>query len=173
MVLKLASYTLPAVTSSEVTVMHGHVRKMRRIGASYKNDEQASVEGMPLYMLIMVVVVVISIGILVGILGGFQGQNIGTVTTDPDVIALDDDDGWTLFNVTVRDTDGRPIEGATVYVEGEGVATAAKTDDDGRATFRVSPDLGAKNVGELAIRVKHDGLFGEQIRSTNVLLVND
>jgi hypothetical protein len=173
MVLKLASYTLPVVTSSEVTVMHGHVRKMRRKGANYRNDEQASVEGMPLYMLIMVVVVVISIGILVGILGGFQGQNIGTVTTDPDVISLDGGDGWTLFNVTVRDTDGRPIEGATVYVEGEGVATAAKTDDDGRATFRVFPDLGTKNVGELAIRVKHDGLFGEQIRSTNVLLVND
>ncbi len=144
---------------------------MRRIGASYRKDERASVEGMPLYMLIMVVVVVISIGILVGILGGFQGQHIGAVTADPDVIEVSGEDAWTRLNVTVKDTDGRPIEGATVYVEGEGVVTAAKTGEDGRASFRVSPDLGTKAVGELSVRVSYDGLFGEQTRSASVLLV--
>ncbi len=151
--------------------MRGHIRKMRKIGAGITNDESASVEGMPLYMLIMVVVVVASIGILVGIMSGFQGQNLGSVTTDPDVIHIENGDGWTEFNVTVEDTEGRPIEGATVYVEGEGVSTAAKTDENGRAAFRVSPDLGNAAVGELSIRVIYDGLFGDQTRSSSVLLV--
>ena len=128
-------------------------------------------EGMPLYMLIMVVVVVASIGILMGLLGGFSGQNLGEVRADPDVIEVAGDDGWTEFDVVVKDTDGRPIEGAIVHVDGEGVATAAKTRGDGRAHFRISPDLGQKAVGELSIRVTFDGLFGEQVRGTSVLLV--
>ena len=151
--------------------MHGHVRNMEMIGASIRKDNMASVEGMPLYMLIMVVVVVISIGILVGVLGTFQGQSIGSVTADPDVIEIDGGENLTEFNVTVKDTDGRPIEGATVYVEGEGVTTAMKTGEDGTAWFKVSPDLGNKAVGELSIRVTFDGPLSEQTRSTNVLLV--
>ena len=151
--------------------MHGHIRKMKKNGAGIRNDENASVEGMPLYMLIMVVVVVASIGILVGIMGGFQGQNLGSVSTDPDVIHIAEGDGWTEFNVTVEDTDGKAIEGATVFVEGEGVSTAAKTNENGRATFRVAPDLGNKAVGELSIRVSYDGIFGDQVRSSSVLLV--
>ncbi len=51
--------------------------------ASIRNDERASVEGMPLYMLIMVVVVVISIGILTGIMGGFKGQTLAAVEETP------------------------------------------------------------------------------------------
>jgi hypothetical protein len=135
------------------------------------NDERASVEGMPLYMLIMVVIVVVSIGILMGILGGFQGQNIGDVTVDPDSHELPGGGGEVAFNVTVKDTDGKGIEGATVYISGEGVSTASKTGDDGRATFIIDTDLGNKAVGELSIKVTHEGLFGEQTRTTSVLLV--
>jgi hypothetical protein len=79
MVLKFASYTQAVVSSSEVCVMRGHNRKIRKSSVSIKNDEDGSVEGMPLYMMIMVVVVVVSIGILVGIMGGFKGQNLGTL----------------------------------------------------------------------------------------------
>jgi hypothetical protein len=171
MVLKFASYTQAVVTSSEVCVMRGHNRKIRKSSVSIKNDEDGSVEGMPLYMMIMVVVVVVSIGILVGIMGGFKGQNLGTVTADPDVIEITDGDDWTQFSITVKDTEGRPIDGATVYIEGEGIATAAKTDGDGRATFRVAPNLGTDAVGELSVRVNYDGIFGEQTRSTSVLLI--
>ena len=149
--------------------MCGHIRK---IGASIRNDERASVEGMPLYMLIMVVVVVAALGIMTGLMGAFSGQNIGEVTADPDVIEIAGGEGTTTFTITVKDTEGRPIEGATVYVEGEGVTTAAKTGSDGSATFSVNPDLGAKTVGELSIRVDHEGSFGGQTRGTSILLVS-
>jgi hypothetical protein len=149
--------------------MCGHIRK---IGAGIRNDDDGSVEGMPLYMLIMVVVVVAALGIMTGLMGAFSGQNLGEVTTDPDVIEIDGGQGQTDFTVTVKDTEGRPIEGATVYVEGEGVNTAAKTGDDGTATFSVSPDLGTKVVGELSIRVDHEGAFGGQTRGTSILLVS-
>ncbi len=157
--------------SSEVCVMRGHIRKMRYIGASYRNDEKGSIEGMPLYMLIMVVVVVAAIGIMTSMMGAFTGQNLGDVAADPDVIHISGGEGSTDFTVTVKDTEGKPIKGATVYVEGEGVATAAKTHEDGTATFTVSFDLGTKAVGELSIRVTHDGAFGGQTKSTSVLLV--
>lgn len=173
MVLALASYTLSGVTSSEVCVMRGHVRKMRRIGASVRNDQEASVEGMPLYMLIMVIVVVAAIGIMTSLMGAFTGQSLGEVSADPDVIHVAGGDGTTEFTVTVKDTEGRPIEGAKVFVEGEGVATAAKTSSEGTASFSVDIDLGTKAVGELSIRVSHDGTFGDQVKSTSVLLVKD
>ncbi len=149
--------------------MCGHIRK---IGASMRNDGGASVEGMPLYMLIMVVVVVAALGIMTGLMGTFSGQNIGEVTADPDVIKIAGGEGPTTFTITVKDTEGRPIEGATVYVEGEGVATAAKTGTDGTAIFSVTPDLGSKTVGELSIRVDHEGAFGGQTRGTSILLVS-
>ena len=151
--------------------MHGHIRNMRRIGASYRNDKNASIEGMPLYMLIMVVIVVAAIGIMTSMMGAFTGQSLGNVSTDPDVIQISGGEGLTDFTVTVKDTEGKPIEGATVYVDGAGVATAAKTREDGTATFTVSIDLGSKAVDELSIRVTHDGTFGGQTKSTSVLLV--
>jgi len=150
--------------------MRGHARH-GGIRASVRNDERASVEGMPLYMLIMVVVVVISIGILTGIMGGFKGQSIGAVSADPGTIDVPADGGQVAFTVTVKDTDGRAIEGATVLVQGAGVTTAAKTDGAGRASFAIEVDLGASAVGELSVRVTHHGTFGEQTRDTSVLLV--
>jgi hypothetical protein len=168
MVIKIASYTQSTVEASEVCDMCGHIRK---IGASIRNDDKASVEGMPLYMLIMVVVVVAAIGIMTGLMGTFSGQNLGEVSADPDVIEISGGDGKTTFTVTVKDTEGKPIEGATVYIEGEGVATAAKTGADGTTTFTVHPDLGTNAVGELTIRVNHDGAFGDQTRGTSILLV--
>lgn len=149
--------------------MRGHIRK---IGASIRNDVEASVEGMPLYMLIMVVVVVAALGIMTGLMGTFSGQNLGEVTTDPDVIDIPGGNGQTTFTITVKDTEGRPIKGATVYIDGEGVATAAKTGQDGTATFTVHPVLGTRAVGELSIRVTHDGAFGDQTRGTSILLVS-
>ena len=153
--------------------MRGHVRKMRRIGASVRNDDEASVEGMPLYMLIMVIVVVAAIGIMTSLMGAFTGQSLGEVVASPDVIHVSGGEGTTEFTVTVKDTDGRPIEGAKVFVEGEGISTAAKTTKDGTATFRCDIDLGTKSVGELSIRVSHDGTFGDQVKSTSVLIVSD
>jgi hypothetical protein len=153
--------------------MRGHIRKIRKSSVSIKNDDRASVEGMPLYMLIMVVVVVAAIGIITGLMGAFTGQNLGEVSATPDVIHVSGGEGSTEFTVTVKDTEGRAIEGATVYIEGEGVATAAKTGEDGTAAFSVSVDLGTKAVGELSIRVSHDGAFGDQTKSTSVLLVSD
>ncbi len=140
--------------------------------AGLRDDDSASVEGMPLYMLIMVVVVVISIGILTGIMGGFKGQSIGAVTADPGTVDLPAGQGQVAFTVTVKDTDGRAIEGATVLVQGAGVTTAAKTDGAGRAAFALEVDLGADAVGELSVRVTHHGTFGEQTRDTSVLLVS-
>jgi hypothetical protein len=150
--------------------MRGHVCTIRN-GAGLRNDESASVEGMPLYMLIMVVVVVISIGILTGIMGGFKGQSIGTVTADPGTIDVEGGRGQVTFAVTVKDTEGRGIGGATVYVQGAGIATAAKTDRSGHASFTVEADLGADAVAEISVRVTHHGTFGEQSRDTAVLLV--
>jgi len=150
--------------------MRGHACTLRN-RAGLRNDERASVEGMPLYMLIMVVVVVISIGILTGIMGGFKGQTLAAVEAEPGTVKLPGGAGDVAFSVTVKDSEGRAIEGATVLVQGAGVSTAAKTDRAGQASFAVQVDLGAAAVGELDIRVTHHGTFGEQTRGTSVLLV--
>jgi hypothetical protein len=137
---------------------------------SLRSNKRGSIEGLPLYFLVSAVVVAVAMSALLSMMGGMQGQTIGGVEADRDAVAVASGRGTVAFNVTVTDTNGRPIEGATVEVEGIGVSTAKKTDASGTARFSVAVDLGNANFGELDITASHAGPVGEGHRGTSVLV---
>ena len=158
---------------SYTTTILGQAARARQLNAkiqSLHKDRRGSIEGLPLYFLVSAVVVAVAMSALLSMMGGMQGQTLGAVHTDRDSVRLTSGHGNVAFNVTVTDTNGRPIEGATVTVEGLGAGAARKTDATGKAAFTVAVDLGGADFGELDIVASFAGPVGEGHRATTVLV---
>lgn len=151
----------------------GKSARARRLNAqilALRGDKRGSIEGLPLYFLVSAVVVAVAMSALLSMMGGMQGQTLGAVESDRATASVAGSHGTVAFNVTVKDTNGHPIEGATVTVEGLGVSAAKKTDASGTAHFVVSVDLGNANFGELEVKASFSGPVGEGHRGTSVLV---
>jgi hypothetical protein len=133
-------------------------------------NKRGSIEGLPLYFLVSAVVVAVAMSALLSMMGGMQGQTLGSVDADHDTLAVNARVSAVSFNVTVKDTSGKPIEGATVVVEGLGASAAKKTDATGKARINVTVDLGNANFGELDVKASYSGPVGEGSRATTVLI---
>jgi hypothetical protein len=151
----------------------GKSARARQLNAkilALRGNKRGSIEGLPLYFLVSAVVVAVAMSALLSMMGGMQGQTLGAVEADRGSVAVTGSHGSVSFNITVKDTNGRPIEGATVTVEGLGVSAAKKTDASGVARFTVSVDLGNANFGELVVKASFSGPVGEGHRGTTVLV---
>jgi hypothetical protein len=135
-----------------------------------RTNKRGSIEGLPLYFLVSAVVVAVAMSALLSMMGGLQGQTLGSVEADRDTIGVRTPVATVTFNVTVKDTSGKPIEGATVVVEGLGATAAKKTDASGRVQVTVTVDLGNANFGELDVKASFNGPVGEGARGTTVLV---
>lgn len=120
--------------------------------------------------MVSAVVVAVAMSALLSMMGGLQGQTLGSVATDRETLQVASGHGTLTFNVTVKDTSGKPIEGATVVVEGLGASAAKKTDATGKARFTVTVDMGTANFGELDVKASFAGPVGEGTRATSVLV---
>ena len=111
--------------------------KMRRM------NRRGSIEGLPLYMTMMVVISAASIAILSGWFSGAEYRTIGDVHVEPEQIILEKKStpyGYTVYSkshfrmvVTVTDDKGNPIKDASVTLTGMGIKMKATT-QKGRAT---------------------------------------
>ena len=158
--------------SYETTIL-GKSARARQWNAqilSLRGNKRGSVEGLPLYFLVSAVVVAVGMSALLSMMGGMQGQTLGSVESDRETITVTGSRATVAFNVSVKDTAGHPIEGATVTVEGLGASTAKKTDANGNARFAVAVDLGNANFGELDVQASFAGPVGEGHRATSVLV---
>ncbi|MDD1769503.1 MAG: carboxypeptidase-like regulatory domain-containing protein [Methanomassiliicoccales archaeon] len=114
-----------------------------------RGDERAGIEGMPLQLMIIVLVAGVSMAIILGWTSGLSApQTIASVTSNPNEIEVADGDGDGLFTadslgveVYVADSEGKPVEDATVILEGgcalntDGGTPHATTDSHGVASF--------------------------------------
>lgn len=158
---------------SYATTILGKSARARRLNAQIlglKSSRQGSVEGLPLYFMVSAVVVAVAMSALLSMMGGLQGQTLGGVATDRETAQVAAGHGTLTFNVTVKDTSGKPIQGATVEVVGLGVSAAKKTDASGTARFTVTVDMGNANFGELDVKASFAGPVGEGSRSTSLLV---
>jgi len=158
---------------SYATTVLGMSARARRLNArilGLKTSRRGSVEGLPLYFMVSAVVVAVAMSALLSMMGGLQGQTLGGVETDRETAQVASGHGALTFNVTVTDPSGKPIEGATVVVEGLGASAAKKTDALGKARFTVTIDLGNANFGELEVKASFAGPVGEATRATSVLV---
>ncbi len=135
-----------------------------------RRDERGSIEGLPLYFLVSALVVAVATSALLSMMGGLQGQTLGAVEVSPDTISVAGGVGEVTFVVTVKDTDGNPIEGAIVSVNGLGASAAAKTDASGQARFTLGVDMGSSSYGEIDVEATHHGPAGEGQRAASLLV---
>jgi hypothetical protein len=133
-----------------------------------RNDEEAGIEGMPLQLMIIVLVAGVSMAIILGWTSGLNApQTIASVTSHPYEVEVTDGDGDGLFtaegvsfDISVSDAEGKPVEGASVILEG-GCAIAqgggtphALTDSKGVASFSsLSVHKYGSSVGFITVTV--------------------
>ncbi|WP_435334778.1 DUF7382 domain-containing protein [Haloarchaeobius sp. TZWWS8] len=140
--------------------------------------DSRAIEGLPIRLVIALVVGVASLSVMMNILSGIGGLAVTEVDAqpDPDVIRPGDQS----VTITVVDTNGEPVTGATVVVSGEtarldGIETA-KTGEDGGATLQLAPTLGPnQESGTLKILIKPPAgsEFVDQRGNTDILVVED
>ncbi|UCE73809.1 MAG: hypothetical protein JSV56_12430 [Methanomassiliicoccales archaeon] len=123
--------------------------KKSKIKRKLSWDNKGALEGLPLYLIILVVIAAISIVVIISWLGSISTpKTFGTITPSPSQITLTDDDGDDIsstetgsLTVTVRDSDDNRIKGATVTLSGcdarfsSGGTAWAETNENGEAVF--------------------------------------
>jgi hypothetical protein len=142
---------------------------------TFWQDERA-IEGLPIRLVIALVVGVACLGVMLSVVGGFSSLNETELDTNPqpDIVG----EGNQTVNVTVVDTDGEPIEAATVIARGDTAQldslVRAETNADGEAQLTIEPSLRPnQDEGriELDIQPPH-GEFVDKQDNTGILVVN-
>ncbi|WP_435361383.1 DUF7382 domain-containing protein [Haloarchaeobius sp. DFWS5] len=137
-----------------------------------------AIEGLPIRLVIALVVGVASLSVMMNMISGIGGLTVTEVDAQPtpDVITPGDQS----VTITVVDTNGEPVAGATVVVKGDtarldGIETA-KTGDDGEATLDISPTLGPnQEEGTLEIDIKPPAgsEYADQRPNTVILVIEE
>jgi len=138
-------------------------------------DERA-IEGLPIRLVIALVVGVACLGVMLSVVGGFSSLNETELETNPEPDIVEE--GNRTVNVTVVDTDGEPIEAATVIARSDTARldslVRAETDADGEAQFEIEPRLRPnQDEGriELTIRPPH-GEYVDKRENTGILVIS-
>ena len=145
--------------------------ELRRFAA----DDRA-IEGLPIRLVVALVVGVATMSVMLSMLSGVQGLAVTEldVRPSPDVVTP----GERELSLLVVDSDGDPVEGATVVVKSgtanlDGIAHA-KTGADGSATVTVSPSLRPnREDGTVVVDVKPPAgsRFVDRRANTRILVV--
>lgn len=121
-------------------------------------NEKGALEGLPLYLIILVVVAGVGTAIIVGWMMNAESTELDHIEVDEDDKVLSTNAGQ---SVTIRayDGDGNGLEGAVVTLEGCEVQESGQTDGDGVCTIQnVHPSLPQnKAFGDIQVTVKYTG----------------
>jgi protocatechuate 3,4-dioxygenase beta subunit len=114
----------------------------------FKSDRNGAIEGLPLYLIIIIVITVIGLGIILGMMNTIKPpKTLDKVVPSKETIEVKDDnkDGTyeaknQALTVKVVDNNGDPIKGAVVTLTGCNVSNAGKTaygttDSNGEVKF--------------------------------------
>ena len=129
-----------------------------RMRTQFKKDRSGGIEGLPLQLMIMVLIAGIGSAVLLGWMGNLNApESIGSVTSSPSELVAKDGNGDGVFEasnidmtISVYDGKGDPVAGATVILEGCGVARMdgtrpyGTTDTNGHLVLN---DLGISQTG--------------------------
>jgi len=129
------------------------------IKATFKENDNAQVLGLPMYLIIVMIVAVAVIAAVIFMIP--QGTKMMNAQVTENAVIAEDPGNASAFvlsnadvtiKVTTNDNQDDPISGATVTLVGSGAAASATTDADGMATLSVTPSLG-ENVNEDSIKL--------------------
>ena len=121
-------------------------------------DHSASIEGLPLQLMIMGIIASLGTAVIVGWISSIQTPTcIGNVEFEPDEIFVTDKNRDGIFDATIKefslrvvDTAGNPIGNANILLEGTSICNEhhrlyGKTNDDGMLVFK---DVSFRVVGD-------------------------
>ena len=142
-----------------------------------KNDWRGGIEGLPLQLMIMVVIAGIGTTVILGWMSGLQPPStIASIHTYPGEIVLTDSDGDGIFQagditiqITVLDTGGNGISGATVLLEGASICYQSTdgtvhgvTDSAGKLILSgLKASLAGEQMGFITVTVIKSGYGSE------------
>ncbi|MEM4160518.1 MAG: hypothetical protein QW531_00880 [Thermoplasmata archaeon] len=121
----------------------------------FKVSRKGALEGLPLYLIIMVIIAAVGIAILVGWMYMVRKPELGYIEIEVKDMVV----GSTYdFNITAYDTNGKTLENVEISLAGCGVDTKKLTDKEGRAFFSVTPKLPENtHTGEIKVRAVYTG----------------
>jgi hypothetical protein len=154
-------------------------------GYSLRDNRTAAIEGLPLYLIIIIVITVIGLGIVLSMMNTVRPPaTIDKITISPEVIEAKYDAQETIYiaegkTVTIRvlDSNSDPVKGAVVRLTGcgvkEGTSTAyLTTGSDGKAEFTdINCELVDNNTGHIEVEVEKSGL-GKKTGTITVMPVD-
>ncbi|MGC8912343.1 MAG: hypothetical protein ACP5JR_02330 [Thermoplasmata archaeon] len=127
------------------------IKNMRR----YKVNRKGALEGLPLYLIIMVIIAAVGIAILVGWMYMVKKPELDHISIDNTDLTV----GNTVtVTVTAYDVNGKVLEGVEIHLEGCGVDQKKLTDKNGQAAFDVTPTLPMNvHTGEIKVTAQYTG----------------
>jgi len=154
--------------------MTGEDRRKGRKGL--RNDRKGAIEGLPLYLLIIIIITAVSIGIVMGLLNMAKPpQALGTVSLSTPLIAVRDDGSGIYRNdsvsltVTVTDSSGNRLKDAVVSLSGDNIKKAdgtnpyGRTDLNGEAKFtNLKCSVVGSGTNPITVTVEKSG-FGKKV----------
>lgn len=120
-----------------------------------KLDANGALEGLPLYLIILVVVAGVGTAIIVGWMMSAQSTELDSIEVEP--VSMDTNDR--KITVTAYDQKDNPLEGATVTLEGCGIVESGVTGSNGEYSVTTnSPSLPQnENFGTIDVTVRYTG----------------
>jgi hypothetical protein len=151
--------------------------------AKPRKDENGSIEGLPLQLMIMGIIASLGTAVIVGWISSIQAPvYVGSVEISPQEILVHDSDENGIFDanlneMTIRivDTSGNPIAGAQVLLEGSALSNNHHrlfgiTGEDGVLVFKeVSLAVIGDHVCSLRMSVSGQGMASEYWTDVMVL----
>jgi len=134
------------------------IRKKKKL----ELDERGALEGLPLYMIILVVITGIAIVIIVGWLTAFQKPMLDRIEivepTNKEITTLADGSFSYAITVKAHSDKGKALEGVEITFSGPGIDTKKITGADGKTTIYGNGNLGENvNTGSIAITASYQG----------------
>lgn len=128
------------------------VRRLKR------EDEKGALEGLPLYLIILVVIAGVGTAIIAGWMMSAQSTELGSIEIDDEDKIIGEGSGSTV-EITAYDRDNNPLEGATVTLEGCEIQETGITEEDGTySTERLYPNLPqGESTGIIEVEVRYTG----------------
>jgi hypothetical protein len=124
-------------------------------------DEKGALEGLPLYLIILVVITAIAIVIMITWLSTMQEPDLDRIEIDTGTSdgTLTDDGSAKNVKITAKGTNGMELEGVSVTLEGAGITPKTlKTGDGGIAEFTITPDLPPNTyTGSITVTATYSG----------------
>ncbi len=118
-----------------------------------RNDEEGVLEGLPLYLIILVVIAGVATAVIAGWMMSAQSTELGSIEIDEEDKIIDTNPNQNI-EVTAYDRNDNPLEGATVIISGCGVEEDGLTEEDGTYTAEgVNPD----GEGNIDVEVRYTG----------------